>query len=794
MKQLLILLWLPLGSFAQHKLSGSIIDAERNQVPFADIVIMGRDSVAYKKNQSDDLGRFEINLETGNYILKVSSIGFGDYFQDLAISNSLELKPIILESSSRTLESVEIISKRPIVKRLVDRMEFSVENSSLSFNNAWEILSKTPGVTASGNGNLSVRGSQSILVTINDKKIYMTGDELKQFLESTSGEEVKSVEVITNPPAKYEAQGGIVINIKLKKVLSLGYKGSANSAYVQSMYAKGVVSTGHFYKSKKLSLTGRYSLGSGVYVNESENTSRYFNEDGTLASEWKSDMRRKDKSLQQHSYRLEATYEIDSSNVFTAGTTGFHGPQQRGEYAFPTFIYNGNGLLDSLYVTSNKRKDPVRNVAYNFLYEHLFSEKSKISVASDFTDYFNDDKQDIGTDFYLPDGLDYRNTRFTSQNNQGIKLFAAQVDYSNESSGNFETGLRFGKVDADNILTFKDEIDGELIQNENRSNHFIYSETNLAGYAGYGKEFGKWSVKAGIRGEFTALKGNSVTTSEINEQRYFKIFPTFYALYKASDSQEIGFSYGKRISRPQYSVLNPFRTYFNNYSYFTGDPKLLPTIIHNLNLLYTLKSKYNFDLFYRYEKNPSMEISYQDYETNNLVYQFTNIEKDYAFGLEFNTNLTLFDWWEAGIQAGMSYVEDSFQGVDGKFYQNGRPTYNASANNRFALNKTKDFNGEVNFYYNSSSVQGTFVFTSTTNLSLALRKKVLKSKGEAYVVFSDIYRGQKQTTATEYGNQYNSFRSYGDTQSFRLGFRYNFGNQKLEGKSKEKQTEEQQRL
>ena len=199
-------------------------------------------------------------------------------------------------------------------------------------------------------------------------------------------------------------------------------------------------------------------------------------------------------------------------------------------------------------------------------------------------------------------------------------------------------------------------------------------------------------------------------------------------------------------------------------------------------------------MFYRLEKNPSMEISYQDYETNNLVYQFTNIEKDYAFGLEFNTNLNFYDWWEAGLQAGFSYVEDQFQGVDGNFYKNGRLTYNGSVNNRFALNKKKDFNGEVNFYYNSSSVQGSFVFTSTTNLSLAIRKKVFKGKGEVFGIFSDIYRGQKQTVSTNYGNQSSSFRYYDDTQSFRIGFKYDFGNQKLENKSKENQTEEQKRL
>lgn len=796
MRQLVIfLLLLPFGSNAQHRLSGSVKDAESRAVPFADIALLKvQDSAAYRTALADELGRFEIGaIEKGNYILKASSVGMSVAYQNIEISGDKELGDIVLARVSEMLEGVEIVSKRPVVKRLVDRMEFTVENSSLSSNNAWEILSKTPGVTTTGGGTVSVRGSQSILVTINDKKVYMSGDELKQYLENTSGEDVKSVEVITNPPAKYDAQGAAVVNIKLKKVVSLGYKGSVNTAYVQSIYPKAVTSTGHFYKGKKLSLMGRYTFGMGEYVNESRDVTRYYNTQGETVSEWESFLRRKSKSLEQHSYRLQATYELDSLNTFSAGVTGFQAPQQRGRYSAPTSIYGNDGLLDSLYVTTNNRKNPARNAAYNMLYERLLSEKAKLAINADFTNYLSKDYQDIETAFSLPDGTPYRDTRFVNDSRQAIKLFSMQADYSNETNGTLETGLKYSKVEADSNLDYRDEVDGVLVNNPLRTSQFLYDESIFAGYVSYSKELGKWSLKAGLRGEYTSLEGNSVTTSEVNGQDYFKLFPTFYTMYKPNENHEIGFSYGKRISRPRYSELNPFRTYNNNYSYGTGDPNLLPTITHNLNLLYTLKGKYNFDLFYRLEKDPSMEIVYQDYETNTVVYQFTNIDKNYAFGLEFNTNLTFFDWWDAGVQGAFSYVEDRFQGVDGKLYSNGRPTYNFSANNRFALNKKKDFNGEINFYYNSSSVQGTFVFTPTTNLTLALRKKVLKGNGEVYGIFSDVYRGEKLGLSTDYGNQYNKSRYYSDSQNFRLGFRYNFGNQKLKEKTRE-QTEEQRRI
>ncbi|MFG4005132.1 outer membrane beta-barrel family protein [Flavobacterium aquidurense] len=796
-KLIMLLLW---GSFAGYSqeisLSGKVVDGSNQAVPFADaLLLQAKDSVGYKTAQTNESGGFYFTgIAKGDYLIKIKTIGFEEYYQKITLQKDTILDVLSIKEISNNLDNVTVTSKRPIVKRQVDRLEFGVENSSLASNNAWEILGKTPGVITSSGGAISIRGSQSILVTINDKKVYLSGEELKQFLESTNGEEVKSIEVITNPPAKYEAQGSAVLNIKLKKNVAQGYKGSLNTAYIQSMYPKGIASVNQFYKDKKLSLEGRYGFGSGVYVNEGIDVVQYLKEDRSVDSRWESIMTRKSKSLAQHSYRLQASYEIDSLNTIAIGATGFIGKKQVGDFTVPTFIYGGNGVLDSLYVTRNNRRNPLTNNACNMSFEHLFSEKEKVSVVADYTEYWRQERQDIASAFSLPEQDPYRSGRFISDNVQNIQLFSAQADYSNENHGTLEAGLKFGNVKAESNLDYKDEIDGSFVNNPNRTSLFLYDESILAGYGSYNKEFGKWSFKTGLRGEYTALKGNSVTTAEVDEQHYFKLFPTFYGLYKAAEGHEIGLSYGKRITRPQYSKLNPFRSYYNSYSYFMGDPKLLPTISHNLNLLYTLKNKYNFDLFYRLEKNPSMEISYQEYDTKMLVYHFTNIKKDFAFGLEFNTNLTLYDFWESGIQAGLSYVEDRFQGRDGNLYKNGKPTYNTSISNRFVLNKKKDLNAELNFQYNSSSVQGTFVFSQTSNLSAAIRKKIWAGSGEVYAIISDIYRGEKEKVVTNYADQYNYFKSYGDSQSIRLGFRYNFGNQNLVSKKKESETEEQKRL
>ncbi|WP_306353647.1 outer membrane beta-barrel family protein [Flavobacterium sp. '19STA2R22 D10 B1'] len=797
MKKYSILLFLiSFVSFAQKvEITGQIKESSKEAVGYADIAILKvSDSLVIKNGMADENGSFKIKeIEMGDYILKVSAIGFADYYKNISLQQN-QTVTVLLEQTVELLDHVVVTSKRPVIQRKIDRLEFNVENSMLSSNNAWEILTKTPGVNASGEGSIGIRGSKNILITINDKKVYLSGEELKQLLENTSGEDIKSVEVITNPPAKYEAQGSAVLNIKMKKNNISGYKGTVNTAYVQSMYPKGVISTSQYYKGKKLAVSGGYSFGTGTYYRSSVDVAQYSDQNGQTTSKWESILNRKNKSLSQNSYRYAADYEIDSLNTVSFGSNGFIALNNKGTYNVPTTIYNNNNQIDSSYVTRNDRRTPRRNSSYNATFEHKFNEKEKITLSSDYTDYFSNEIQDISSAFSLPGSDPYRTIRFVSDNTQKIKLFSGQVDYSREGNGTVEAGMKFGKVKANSTLDYNDEKNGVLVVNPERTNQFSYDESIYAGYFSYGKEIGKWSLKAGLRAEYTQLEGNSMTTAEVNEQKYFKVFPTLYAMYKPSDDHTIGLSYGKRISRPQYSWLNPFKSYYNLYSYFTGDPKLQPTITHNINVLYTLKNKYNFDLYYRNEKDPSMEISYQDYATNTVVYHFTNIDQNQALGLDFSTNLEFFAWWESSINAELSFVEDKFQGIDGGLYKNSKWNFNGNINNRLTLNKAKEFTAEVNLSYRSPSVQGTFTITGRSNLTLAVRKGMLKGKGQLSLIASDIYKGMREKVSTNYANQSNYYDSYSDNRSIRLGFKYDLGNQKLKNQKSKNQTEEQQRL
>ena len=778
--------------------SGSVFDVSKNPVPFADVVLkqQAQDSTFVKTSFTDENGHFEIiNLNAGEYLLTISTIGYENYTAKITINKNLVLPDVVLQNKAKELDDVVINQKRPIVRRKIDRIEFDVENSILSSDNAWQIVKKTPGVNVVGDG-ISIRGSSGILVTINDKKVYLTGTELKNLLENTNGDDIKSIEVITTPPAKYEAQGSAVLNIKMKKNMGGGYKGSVSGAYVQSMYPKGVVATNHYFKNKKLTVFGGYMFGSGHYYGESKGEVRYSNpEDNTVVSVWKSNEKSHYRSTQQNSYNISAEYAIDTLNTVSVGFNGFSSLKSTALINTPTSIYDGNGRLDSLYTSHNHRDYPQKNSTFTGSYEHKFNNNHKVIFSSDYTSHYFNQEQDITAGISLPGEAPHIQQDIWSNDTRRISLFSAQADYNGkEGETSFEAGMRYGNVNAKNIFDYDSATNGVPTSSPSLSNSFLYDENILAGYIGAEREFGKWGFKAGLRGEHTRLEGNSVTTQEVNRQDYFKLFPSAYALYKASDNHQIGLSYGKRIIRPQYGALNPFRSYNTPYSYSTGDPRLQPAITHNFSLQYTLKSKYNFDLFYRYEKDPSSEVIYQDYATNTIITKYTNISRNIASGLEFNTNMQFFEWWEAGTMSTIGYQENTFQGADGGMQVISQWTLYTSANSRFTLNKKKDVFAEFNFFYMSPAVQGAFKLNDISSLSLSFKKVFLNKNAEAGILLSDIYRGERQTMTTQYGNQYSRYNNYGDSQSFRIFFRYRFGNQKLgEGKVRES-TDEQKRL
>ena len=790
MNKFLLFLFFPLMLFSQKQnIEGTVVNIQNEKLALVTIEIYDSQNILIKKLITDQNGEFSFD--------GISEVSIKLIFKDLEYDQFEEIidlakynKPlkIILKKNIQDIEEVVMIKQKPIVTRKIDRLSFNVENSNISSLNAWEILKKTPGVSVN-NDALTIKGSQSILVTINDKKVMLTGDELKNLLENTQGEDLKSVEVITNPPAKYEASGSAVLNIIMKKNTIEGYRGIISSKYIQSQYAKGVAGISQYYKRDKLSVMASYYLGAGTYYREGTDYVNYL-EDQTR---WISIMNRKDQNRSQNTVNFNIEYEIDSLTNLSLNYAGFFSPKSFGTYYVPTLIYNTQNVEESNYTTINDHYSRTINNALSFQVDRKFNEKSKISWVNYFAANNSRKYQNVLTYLnFINQDPDENN--FITNNKSDVQLYSTQADYKwKNEKWEIESGAKYSIVKTNSVLQFSEKENGEFQYRSDKSNTFDYREHNFALYSSLAYNPGKWNFKAGLRAEKTDLEGIVSDPFEVNKNDYWKLFPTFYAQYTTTNNHQFGLSYGKRISRPSYSWLNPAISYYNLFSYFQGDPKLKATMVHNLNFTYTWKD-WNLDFYFRKEINPSMEISFQDPATNQLIYNFTNIEKGQAYGLSLYKNFQIKPWWSLSVSENLEHNENYFVGVDAVLHKNKIWNWSSDLSTSFTLDKKSDWNVEIGHQYSSPSIQGTFTISGFSSTYLVMNRTFLSKKLEASLLFNDIFKTSQQKVSTKYANQDNYFLDYTDTQNFIISIKFNFGNQAVKNVKTIEKAEEQNRM
>lgn len=789
MYKLLVFLFLPILMFSQQqKIHGTVVNAQNEKLALVSVEVYNSKNALLKTLTTNENGGFTLeDISEKAVKLVVKDLEYGTVEKNVDLEKQEELQ-IVLKKEVQEIQEVVMTKQKPVVKRKIDRLEFNVENSNISSLNAWEILKKTPGVTA-GNDVLAIKGSQSILVTINDKKVMLTGDELKSLLENTQGDDVKSVEVITNPPAKYEASGSAVLNIVLKKNKIEGYRGVLYSKYIQSQYAKGIAGISQYYKKDKLSVMGSYYRGTGTYYREGTDYVNYI-EDQTR---WISTMNRKDENKSQNTVNVNFEYEIDSLTNISLNYSGSFSPKSFGTYHVPTLIYNSQNIVESNYLTVNDHNSRSINNSLSLQADRKLNEKSQLT----WTNYFagNNARKYQNVLTYL----DFVNqppkeNNFLTNNRSDVQLYSTQADYQwKNEKWELESGAKYSFVKTSSQLDFSDNENGQLQYRADKSNVFDYKEHNFALYSSLAYNPGKWNFKAGLRAEKTDLEGVVSEPYEMNKNDYWKLFPTAYAQYTTDSKHQFGLSYGKRISRPSYSWLNPAKSYYNLFSYFQGDPKLKATIIHNLNLTYTWK-EWNLDFYYRKELYPSMEISFQEPSTNQLIYHYTNIEKAQAYGLSLYKNFQIKPWWSLSLSENLEHNENYFIGVDNLLYKNKVWNWASNVSTSFTLDKNSDWKLELGHQYNSPSIQGTFRISGSSSTYLVMNRKFLNKKLEASLFFNDIFRTSGEKISTKYANQDNYFLDYRDTRNCIISLKFNFGNQSVKNTKTIKKADEQDRM
>ncbi|MGC6430726.1 MAG: outer membrane beta-barrel protein [Jejuia sp.] len=782
-------------------IDGFVKDEAHEPITYANVVLQDvlDASVVFGTTTNDD-GYFKIeDLSNSTYNLKISYLGYKVYDIKIQLTNKLSLQEIVLQEQLESLEGIVITAKRPTVKRLVDRLVFDVENSTLSNNNVLDVLKQTPGVIVR-DGSISVKNSTPV-VYINDRRINLSMDEVQQLLDATPANNIKSIEVITNPPAKYDAEGGAVLNIVTSKNIIAGYHGSIFGNYQQGFqFPKFSAGTSHFFKSKKISAYINYNISPRRdFINNLEEIK--FIENNALGSTWATDFKRERRSSNQN-ITGTINYDFDDANSLTFTTNTLIAPRDfsKTQVNNLTEIFGADKVQDSSFRTFNNLVSEKFNLAFSLGYIHKFNEEGeKISVDLHHTNYDFSEFQNVDTGYFLPNAQSsFRDNRFQTFSSQEIKLSTAQIDYQLPlgESASFEAGAKFVTIDSDNVLDQFSFENGNRVENLNNSDIFYYDEKNYAGYISYEKEWERWSLKAGLRVERTETTGVSLLTNSNNVNNYTNLFPSFYLLNRLKNEDEIYFSYNKRIYRPRYRKLNPFKYFLNDNTFISGDPGLLPEIDDSFILGYTINNTFTFEAYYRYEKNPTLELPVQDNENRLLQYINTNTDHNKSYGLDFTTYTGITKNWNLYVLSSLFFYENNFfaVGTDNQLFNNERWSVYANIINYFNLLEDNSLTADIGLDYLSPMFNGPSDITSRMGLDFNINKTLWDNRASLNIGVRDILNTRNFDQTTRYLNQDWFVASNMENRLFVVGFNYKIGNYRLKKVKKSIEIEERDRL
>ena len=795
---LLFLLQIPLVLFSQNiTIEGQVVDSKNEPLSFVNILVYEKQgSNPLSGTVTDKDGKFIIsNLTNKDYFIEFSMVGYKTVSETINPINSNSFK-INLSENIEELDETIITARSPDIIREPGKLIFNVENTSLSTGDTFNLLSKTPGILVMGN-DIIIKSSTPIIY-LNDKRVYLSSSELVSLLKSMDASIVKSVEVITNPSAKYDAEGNSVLNIQTSKAVLPGYKGSVNATWEQAVFSKYNFSTSHFYKNDWLNMYVNYDFSPRKDYKHDDNYIRFFNLDNvTTKSIWESDFEKVSHS-KTHQGNLILDFSLNDKNTLSFSSTVMVSPNKTFDNKVNGEIFNAEKVLDSVFKTTSYLNNDVTNLSFNLEHKVNFDkEGNNLTTSVNYITYNNKQTQDLDTDYKLPTGELTNNVSFYTDAQQDSNILTGQLDYKHQiREGDFETGVKYSNIQTESSLHFFDMQNEDLIYSEDHSDLFIYSEAIYAGYVNYSKAWNKWDFNIGLRGEYTDVRGDSKSLGIINNQNYFDIFPTVSALYKNNDNNIFGMSYKRSIERPRYQSLNPFTYFITDNIYNSGNPNLVPTLKDKYTISYTLNNKWSFEAYYIYKQNPLKLLTFQDNESSTTQNLDANIINDINYSFDISYSTAINSWWYLWVYTSTYYLENEFYALASpqKTYTNDTFGFYAQMYSGLTLSKDKTFTSDFNATYMSNMISGSIDYKNQFILSVSFRKSIWDNRASITVGFDDIFDTNNIPVTSKYYNQDNSYFAKPESRLIRVGFKYNFGNYKLRNNNHKQKTDEENRL
>jgi len=776
---------------AQENVIGVVQDEQGKPVDAATVTLAQHGVVI--NSQLADMGKFSFNgLNQSAYQLSVSLVGYQSLSR--TFKGGKDTLQLTLINESRQLDEVTVSFKKPTIERKIDRVVFNVENSIMaSSGNAWDALAKSPGVQAGNEGTLKANNKGAV-VYLDGKPVHLSGDDLSSYLQSIPADQLSKIEVMANPPAKYEAQGGAVINIVTKKIKADGFNTSLSGSYIRGAANRYNANTVFNYRKNKLNVFGSYGYSDRDTQRDLSTFTIY--ETPVNYAYWDMKLRRSLINTKASNYSAGADYNLTDKQVVGILVTGNNSTSSVQSNSMTNVFNNHHVLPDSVLHTSSAGGGRINQYSFNANYKvQLDSAGQSLNIDVDYVPYNRSNTQDLNNFTYLPDGnLSGSQYQISYPSSQKINIWSGKVDYNFQLAKTWAmtSGAKYTSIVSANQFDFFNTAGSTLQYDSEKSDQFDYRENTAAAYSDISGASGKWTFKAGLRAELTRTKGNSRSLDSINTNSYLRIFPTVFINYKASENNEFGFTYSKRIERPDYRQLNPAKSYSSPYNYQNGNPFLKPAIINNLQLSYTLHHDYTFAAVYTQIDDLSSNVTVQDNVNQRFYDTQLNIGRIEEVGLELSSVHHPAVWWEINnIAQGYYRTQQSDQ--PGNSYNYKQVYYYLRTDHAFTVNKKDGLKAELSAWYASAVQQGTLWLDRTHDISAGISKPLFNKQGTLRLSASDIFYSNPYRIRINNQGQNNGIYQKNDTRTFTVSFTYKLGKNVAAARKRTTASEEEKR-
>ncbi len=760
---------------AQYSITGTVQTEKGVAIEMAYVSLLnGADSSLVATGQTNDEGMYRYeNIAAGKYIIDVQALGYRQAKHPALVTGNTTIQRIVLSAQGVQMNEVIVADKKDVIKSELGKTVVHVRESMKAGNNLLDLLRNMPGVVVGADGVISITGKEGVIVLVNDKPIRLAGRDLAEYLKGVQADEVAKIELMTQPSAKYDAEGNAgIINVKMDKNGKQGWAGVANATYSQGKYPFVAANSNITYKKDKLTynLNPGYYQGQGFLRSKNKTESKLNGETVAVISE---ESFRKEV-FPDYSLKAGIDYDMNERTTMSFSAKGIYHTNREVDKT-NSVIANLQTDSDIYNYSENRNGHQRRHIELDGYFKHEIDSNSNVQLNAGSFINRREIYQELDSRNYNEAGIQVNEPLILNNTiPDKTDLYVLKADYERKAGKvQVEAGVKANYTTIDEANLFDRYANGQWVHDTLRTNQFLYDELISVAYITGTTAINKLQLQAGLRAEHTYAEGNQVTQDIRFVRNYLSLFPTAFANYKINDNHTVEGNYGRRVRRPYYRELNPFAWYISQYNLKTGNPMLSPMFTHNAELKHNFKGKFITTANWSESLGTFIETLTFDNSTNVSTHSTTNNGRNTSLSLFGHYTNQVTGWLNLGLMAGGHYTEFEAD-YNGRHRYASATGFYASIDTQFSFKKGWSASAHSRYAgpYRNSVVQ-------MTGCSLWLNAEVAKtmfndtvtirvSVHDPFHTYRYIYDIQQPDAVVSSSAMFN-------TQTVGCTFSYNFG-------------------